>query len=67
MQNLRPVLRLSHRVLVLDNSGEKQRLLPRIETCRTRHLARRLRAWVKTAIPATLREARRDYGQDIEP
>jgi predicted ABC-type ATPase len=55
MQNLPPAMRLSHRVLVLDNSGERARLLLRIENGRTRHVTRRLSAWAKKAIPASLR------------
>lgn len=55
MQNLPPAMRLSDRVLVLDNSGARERLLLRIENGRAGHVARRMPAWAEKAIAASLR------------
>lgn len=55
LANLAPAIRLAHRALVLDNSGERTRLLLSRENGRTRRVTQRMPGWAKNAIPAALR------------
>lgn len=55
LANLAPAIRLAHRALVLDNSGERSRLLLSRENGRTKRVTARMPAWAKNAMPAALR------------
>lgn len=55
MGNLPEAMRIADRTFVLDNSGERHRLLLTRENDRTRFEARSLPAWAVAAIPADMR------------
>ncbi len=55
MENLPEAMRIADRTFVLDNSGERHRLLLTRENDRTRFEARSLPAWAVAAIPADMR------------
>jgi predicted ABC-type ATPase len=64
LANLRFACVLAERVFVLDNTGEKRRLLLSIEHGRVKHLSGNLPQWAKEAIPARyIRSRSRDPGQ----
>ena len=51
LNNLSSAFVLAERVFVLDNTGEKRRLLLSVERGRVKHLSSNLPAWAKGAIP----------------
>lgn len=55
MANLPAAMQIAHRVLVLDNSEERRRLILSRENGRTKLVSRRLPQWAREAIPAELR------------
>lgn len=55
MANLPAAMQIAHRVLVLDNSEERRRLILSRENGRTKLVSRRLPEWAREAIPAELR------------
>lgn len=55
--NLAEALRLADRAFVLDNSGQRRRLVLVRSDGRTRIVSRRIPAWVEAAIPPELRDA----------
>ena len=59
LEHLADALGLADRVFVLDNSGERRRLLLSVENGRVKHLSGNLPEWAKGAIPPTYRRSRR--------
>jgi hypothetical protein len=57
LANLRSALELTDRCFVIDNTGNRFRLLLTLDDGKVRHLSRRLPAWALLAIPAALRNA----------
>ena len=55
--NLAEALRLADRAFVLDNSGQRRRLVLVRDDGRTRVISRRLPVWVEAAVPLDLRVA----------
>lgn len=51
LENLTAAFDLADRVFVLDNTGEKRRLLLSVDHGRVKHLSRNLPIWAKEAIP----------------
>src|SRR5262245_9880721 len=51
MVNLGPALRHVDRAYVLDNTGQRYRLLLSMEGGRVKHLSRQLPSWIQTALP----------------
>lgn len=58
LAHLALAMKVADRVLVLDNSDRRTRLLLSTENGRTKHITRRLPTWAKKAIPAALRRDR---------
>lgn len=54
LANFTLALSLAERVIVVDNSLDRRRLVLSIENQRVKHVARSLPAWAKTAVPAAL-------------
>lgn len=54
LSNLTTAFNLTNRVFVLDNTGEKRRLLFSMENGRVKHLAGKLPLWAQEAIPEML-------------
>ena len=52
LNNLTAAFVLAERVFVLDNTGEKRRLLLSVERGRVKHLSSHLPTWAKDAIPS---------------
>lgn len=59
LSNLTTAFDLANRVFVLDNTGEKRRLLFSMENGRVKHLAGKLPLWAQEAIPDRLLTSRR--------
>lgn len=59
LSNLTTAFDLANRVFVLDNTGEKRRLLFSIENGRVKHLAGKLPLWAQEAIPDRLLTSRK--------
>lgn len=57
LANLHAALPTVDRAFVLDNSGDRRRLLFSIENGRVKHLAKNLPDWAKTAVPADMQQA----------
>jgi predicted ABC-type ATPase len=64
LEHLADALDLADRVFVLDNSGERRRLLLSVEHGRVKHLSGNLPQWAKEAIPSSYRRTR---GSEFEP
>ena len=58
LENLSAAFDLADRVFVLDNTGEKRRLLLSVDQHRVKHLSRNLPQWAKEAIPQQMIHAR---------
>ena len=54
LSNLTTAFDLADRVFVLDNTGEKRRLLFSMENGRVKHLASKLPLWAQNSIPDRL-------------
>lgn len=59
LSNLTKAFDLVDRIFVLDNTGEKRRLLFSMENGRVKHLASRLPQWAREAIPDSLIASRK--------
>ncbi len=64
LNNLSADFVLAERVFVLDNTGEKRRLLLSVERGRVKHLSSNLPTWAKGAIPPRFT---RSHSPSIEP
>ena len=58
LANLGTALALADRCFVLDNTGNRFRLLLTFDDGQVRHLSRRLPAWAQRAIPRALQDAK---------
>jgi predicted ABC-type ATPase len=54
MANLAVALQRTDRAFVLDNTGQRFRLLLSLESGQVRHLSRNLPRWAQDALPSTL-------------
>ncbi len=59
LANLPEALTIAARAYVLDNSGQRHRLVLAREQDRVKHVARELPTWVERAVPSHLRDARK--------
>lgn len=59
LSNLAMAFDLADRVFVLDNTGEKRRLLFSVEKGRVKHMAKKLPSWARRAIPERFLASRR--------
>ena len=58
LENLSTAFDLVDRIFVLDNTGEKRRLLLSVDHDRVKHLSRNLPQWAKSAIPERIIRSR---------
>lgn len=58
LENLSAAFDLADRVFVLDNTGEKRRLLLSVDNQRVKHLSRNLPQWAKEVIPEQMIHSR---------
>ena len=64
LENLSAAFDLVDRIFVLDNTGEKRRLVLSVDHNRVKHLSRNLPHWAKDAIPARIiRSRNNDLGR----
>lgn len=57
LSNLHTALPMVDRAFVLDNSGDRRRLLFSIEAGRVKHLAKNLPEWAQKAVPEQMQQA----------
>lgn len=65
MQHLPDAMRLCDRVRVVDNSGDKRRVVLKIDNGKVRAVSRTLPEWAKAAIPREMRTLSKTPGKGI--
>ncbi len=58
MANVAPALEIADRVFILDNTGQRYRLLLSLEGGQIKYCSRNLPTWVRDALPSELLQNR---------